>query len=62
MDWGEALKAALAMGVAPEAFWRLSLTEWRMLAGPAAGTAPMSRRELDALRAAWPDEGRWIHD
>ena len=29
--WGEMLRLAVAMGVAPEAFWRLSLKEWRML-------------------------------
>ena len=55
LEWGEALRAALAMGVGPEAFWRLSLKEWRMLVGPATGAAPMSRQELEALSETWPD-------
>ena len=56
--WPAMLRAALAMGVAPEAFWRLSLKEWRMLTAPAAGEAPMNRAAFDALAARWPDEAR----
>jgi uncharacterized phage protein (TIGR02216 family) len=44
-----------ALGVAPEAFWRLSLQEWRMLTAPAPGGAPMGRSEFERLMAAWPD-------
>lgn len=63
MDWGEAVRAAGLMGVAPEAFWRLSVREWRMLTGPAAVPTPMSRRELEALAEAWPDRtGEEIND
>lgn len=48
------LRAAAAMGIAPDAFWRLSLKEWRMLTAP-AGLGPMARRELDEMMRAWPD-------
>ena len=47
--------AADRFGVAPEAFWRLSVREWRMLTAPAAA-ASMSRAALERLAAAWPDE------
>lgn len=57
--WAAMLRAALAMGVAPEAFWRLSLKEWRMLTAPVAAEAPpLDRAGFAALAARWPDEAR----
>lgn len=56
-EWGAMLRAAVAMGIAPEAFWRMSLKEWRMLTAP-TGPGPMGRRELDEMMRAWPDDGR----
>lgn len=53
--WAGMLRSALALGVVPEAFWRLSLKEWRMLTSQAATTAPMVRRELNDLMRASPD-------
>ena len=53
--WPTMLRAALSMGVTPEAFWRLSLKEWRMLTTPAR-EAPMDRAGFEALAARWPDE------
>ena len=47
------LRAALSAGIAPDAFWRLSLREWRWLAGE-RGEA-MSRAQLAALMGAYPD-------
>ncbi|WP_313432479.1 phage tail assembly chaperone, partial [Brevundimonas sp.] len=35
------LGLAAGLGVAPEAFWRLSLKEWWMLTQTARGTAPL---------------------
>lgn len=49
------LRTAVAMGVSPEVFWRLSLCEWRMLTETAPGVAPMERAELNRLMTAWPD-------
>jgi len=54
--WGEMLRLALTMGLAPEAFWRLSLKEWRMLTAPAEGSAPLRRAALDRMMEGWPDE------
>jgi uncharacterized phage protein (TIGR02216 family) len=53
--WSEMLRSAAALGVGPEAFWRLSLREWRMLTqGFAAPT--MDRQAFEQLREGWPDE------
>lgn len=53
--WPAMLRLAARAGVTPEAFWRLSLKEWRMLTAPMAGAAPLGRAELERLAAAWPD-------
>ncbi len=47
--------AALRFGIGPEAFWRLSLVEWRALVDEPADT--LNRAALDALVRAWPDGG-----
>ncbi len=47
--------AVLRFGMTPEAFWRLSLSEWRALAGGEAGET-MGRAGLEALMGAYPDE------
>lgn len=54
MNWAGMLRAALAMGVAPEAFWRLSLREWRMLKA-AEPPAVMGRAEFERLLEAYGD-------
>jgi uncharacterized phage protein (TIGR02216 family) len=51
------LRTAMRMGIAPEAFWRLSLKEWRMLTEAQSGTAPMGRAGLAKLMEDWPDGG-----
>lgn len=55
--WGEMLRSAAAMGVAPDAFWRLSLKEWRMLTESSRGLGPMGREGLVRLMEGWPDGG-----
>lgn len=54
--WGAMLRAAVATGLTPEAFWRLSLREWRMLTEAVAGHTPLSRAELERMTEAWPDD------
>ncbi len=54
-SWGAMMRTAAALGVEPEAFWRLSLAEWRMLTEAAPGATPMGRSEFEGLLAAWPD-------
>jgi uncharacterized phage protein (TIGR02216 family) len=51
------LRLAGAMGVAPEAFWRLSLKEWRMLTQTPQAAAPLGREGLARLMEVWPDGG-----
>lgn len=55
LPWSAMLRAALAAGIGPEAFWRLSLREWRWLSG--GGGAAMNRGRLAALMGAYPDGG-----
>ena len=54
--WRDALRlAVLRLGLAPEAFWRLSLAEWRALTEVPAAPA-LGRAALDALIARFPDD------
>ena len=55
MSWAEPLRLAVRLGVAPEAFWRLSLKEWRALTEPAPSPA-LTRAGFDALIVRYPDE------
>ena len=56
--WGLMLRQALAMGILPEVFWRLSLREWRMLTASAGGGDGLPRGVLDEMMERWPDGGR----
>ncbi|MFN3958281.1 MAG: phage tail assembly chaperone [Parvularculaceae bacterium] len=47
--------AVTGLGLDPDAFWRLTLAEWRWLTAPARADA-LSRDRLDALLALYPDE------
>jgi len=50
------MRTALALGVRPEAFWRLSIREWRMLTERPDAVGPLGRREMEGLAERWPDE------
>lgn len=52
--WPQLLRLAVQMGIAPEAFWRLSLAEWRALT--AEPSDALSRRGFEALANRFPDE------
>ena len=52
IPWGGLLAAALRIGLAPEAFWRISLAEWRLLIAGAQGGEVMGRMEFEALLRA----------
>jgi uncharacterized phage protein (TIGR02216 family) len=55
LPWATWLAHACAtFGIAPAAFWRLSLREWRALNGDGAA-APLTRTELAALASRFPD-------
>ncbi|WP_022698683.1 phage tail assembly chaperone [Euryhalocaulis caribicus] len=51
--WRGALRAAAGMGLTPEAFWRLSVAEWRALNGEGGG---LKRAAFEALAARFPDK------
>ncbi|NGM49430.1 phage tail assembly chaperone [Caulobacter sp. 602-2] len=48
-------QAATAFAIPPAAFWRLSLKEWRALAGTPASPV-LARPDLAALMARFPDK------
>jgi uncharacterized phage protein (TIGR02216 family) len=48
MPWAALLAAALRLGLSPDAFWRMSLREWRLVHAASAAPA-MSRSELEKL-------------
>ncbi|HEY0599366.1 phage tail assembly chaperone [Brevundimonas sp.] len=50
------MRAAAHLGVGPEAFWRLSLKEWRMLTETSSAHAPLGRSEFERMAEAWPDD------
>ena len=54
--WAGMLQAAVRMGVTPEAFWRLSLREWRMLTTAVVRAGPLGRAAFEQLVGQWPDE------
>jgi uncharacterized phage protein (TIGR02216 family) len=55
VSWAEPLRLALSLGLPPEAFWRLSLVEWRMLTEAPPSPVP-TRAGLAELVARYPDE------
>ncbi len=52
--WAQLLRLAASLGIAPEAFWRLSLAEWRALT--AEGSEALTRNGFEALAKRFPDE------
>ena len=53
--WPEMMRLAARLGVGPEAFWRLSLKEWRMLTERPEVETPMGRGVLEQMAERWPD-------
>lgn len=53
--WRTALRLAARLNLAPEAFWQLSLAEWRALTEVPAAPV-LGRAALAALIARFPDE------
>ena len=52
LPWSEMMRSALAAGIRPADFWRLSLKEWRWLAARGAG---LKAGQLAELMAGFPD-------
>ncbi|MEO0881492.1 MAG: phage tail assembly chaperone [Pseudomonadota bacterium] len=56
LPWDHMLQAALRVGVPIESFWKMSLVEWRWLAGrPTEDSLP--RDAFADLMAQFPDNG-----
>ncbi len=52
--WAAMLGEAARLGVTPEAFWRLSVREWRMLT-ERPDTGALGRSAFERMAEAWPD-------
>ncbi|HRE62021.1 MAG TPA: phage tail assembly chaperone [Micropepsaceae bacterium] len=58
-EWQRALRVAnQAFGIAPGAFWRMSLSEWRALVSSESGTQAPTRTELERMMAGWEEAQR----
>lgn len=55
LPWAEMMRAALAAGIPIDAFWHLSLREWRWLAG-GAGDGGLGAKALQTMMAEFPDK------
>jgi uncharacterized phage protein (TIGR02216 family) len=56
IDWPGLMRAGLCqLGLAPEAFWRLTPVELRIMLGAEAAAPPLTRARLEELAAAYPD-------
>jgi uncharacterized phage protein (TIGR02216 family) len=56
IDWPGLMRAGmLGLGLAPEAFWRLTPLELRIMLGADRTTPALTRSRLEELAAAFPD-------
>jgi uncharacterized phage protein (TIGR02216 family) len=56
IDWRGLMQAGLhGLGLEPEAFWRLTPVELRIMLGREQSFAPLTRARLAELAAAFPD-------
>ncbi len=63
IDWAGLMRAGLqGLGLAPEAFWRLSPIELRIMLGADNTAPPLTRARLAELAAAYPDAGKGRND
>lgn len=56
MDWAGLMRAGFGgLGLSPAAFWAMTPRELAAALGARAAPGPISRADLDALRARYPD-------
>ena len=56
IDWPGLMRVGLqGLGLTPEAFWRLTPVELRMMLGTESAAPPLTRSRLAELAAAFPD-------
>ncbi len=57
LDWPGLMRAGLGqLRLTPDAFWRLTPIELRLMLGQGPGTPPLTRARLEELAAAYPDQ------
>jgi uncharacterized phage protein (TIGR02216 family) len=58
LDWPGLMRAGMVgLRLTPDAFWRLTPAELRLMLGQGSSAAPLNRSGLDELMAKWPDIG-----
>ncbi len=63
IDWAGLMRAGLqGLGLTPDAFWRLSPIELRIMLGAQDAPPPLTRARLVELAAAFPDIGKGSGD
>lgn len=56
LDWPGLMRAGmLGLGLAPDAFWRLTPVELRIMLGADAMMPPLTRARLEDLARRYPD-------
>lgn len=56
IDWPGLMRAGLGqLRLTPEAFWRLSPIELRLMLGAEVAVPPVTKARLEELAAAYPD-------
>lgn len=59
IDWPGLMRAGLTgLGLAPDAFWRLTPIELKIMLGADRANPSLSRARLEELAAAFPDVKR----
>lgn len=63
IDWPGLMRAGLqGLGLTPDAFWRLSPIELRLMLGAENATPALTRSRLEELAAAFPDQAKGQDD
>lgn len=63
IDWPNLMQAGIyRLRLLPRDFWALTPAELAVMLGQVTGQAPMSRAQLGALLAAYPDEAKGSDD
>lgn len=63
IDWPGLMRAGLhGLGLTPDAFWRLTPVELKIMLGADRTSPALTRARLDELAAAFPDTGRAVAD
>lgn len=63
LDWPALMRAGMqGLGLAPEAFWRLTPLELKIMLGADQAVPALTRTRLEELSAAFPDAGKGAPD